>query len=187
MVDELLTLSHDTFEDYEQYLILQRLEDLDDLDKPDKLPLPPAVKTNDPLQDFNKGIRRDPTSFPEIKGNKQWDNWQWVFIATTQAQGVSNVLNLKYNPGSAPSKKLFNAHQNYVYSMFLLKVKEAFLKDIVINHNNQEVQIIWEELTFACKNLTLADFKANSLLQYFTSIKFDDGKWRGMSKAFIFN
>jgi len=98
---------------------------------------------------------------------------------------MSNVLNPKYNPGSVASKKLFNAHQTYVYSMFLLKVKESFLKDIIINRNNQQVQDIWEEITFACKNSTSAEIKANALLQYITSVKYDDGKWRGTSKVFI--
>jgi len=59
-----------------------------------------------------------------------------MFIATTQAHGVSNVLNPKYIPGSSASRKLFDAHQTYVYSVFLLKVKESFLKDIIINQNN---------------------------------------------------
>jgi len=98
---------------------------------------------------------------------------------------VSNVLNPKYNPGSVALKKLLDAHQTYVYSVFLLKVKESFLKDIVINHDNQEVQLILEELTFTCENSTSAEIKANSLLQYIMSVKYDDGKWRGKSKAFI--
>jgi len=95
------------------------------------------------------------------------------------------VLNPKYNPGSAASKKLFNAHQTSKYSVFLLKVKESFLKDIIINWNNWQVQDIWEEITFTCKNSTSAEIKANTLLQYITSVKCDDGKWRGTLKAFI--
>jgi len=69
--------------------------------------------------------------------------------------------------------------------MFLLKVKESFLKDIIINQNNWQVQDIWEEITFTCENSTSAEIKANALLQYTTSVKYDDGKWRGTSKAFI--
>jgi len=185
MLDELLTMTHANLEDYEQNLILKWLDALDNPDKPDEIPLPPDSKTSNLLSAFNKGIWRDPNSFLEIKSIEQWDNCQWVFITTTQAQGVSNVLNLKYNPGSATTKKLFNAHQTYVYSMFLLKVKESFLKDIVINQNNRQVQDIWEEITFACENSTSVEIKANVLLQYITSIKYDDGKWRGTLKAFI--
>jgi len=86
---------------------------------------------------------------------------------------------------SAASQKLFDAHQTYVYSVFLLKVKESFLKDIIINQNNGQGQDIWEEITFACENSMSVEVKANALLQYITSVKYDDGKWRGTSKAFI--
>jgi len=47
------------------------------------------------------------------------------------------------------------------------------------------VQNIWEEITYVCENSTSAEIKANALLQYITSVKYDDGKWRGTSKAFI--
>jgi len=71
--------------------------------------------------------------------------------------------------------------------MFLQKVKESTPKDIVITHLNVEVQIIWGKFISACKNSSAAEIKANSLLQYITSMKFDDGKWRGSSKSFIIN
>jgi len=135
-LDELLKMMLEFFKEYEQTVILECLEAQDDLDRPDALPLPPDSKANNLLAEFNKGIWWDPNSFPKIKAIEQWDNWQQVFVATAQAQGVSNVLNPKYVPGSAAAWKLFDAHQTYVYSVFLLKVKELFLKDIVINRNN---------------------------------------------------
>jgi len=104
--DELLTMTQHFFEEYEQTLILERLEALDDPDRPDALPPPPDSKANDLLAEFNKGIWKDPNSFPEIKAIEQWDNWQRMFVATAQAQGVSDVLNPKYIPGSAASRKL---------------------------------------------------------------------------------
>jgi len=102
-LDELLTMTLISFEEYEQTVILECLEALDDPDKPDALPPPPDCKVNDLLAEFNKGIWRDPNSFPEIKAIELWDNWQRVFVATAQAQGVSDVLNPKYVPGSAGS------------------------------------------------------------------------------------
>jgi len=109
-----------------------------------------------------------------------------VFITTAQAQGVSNVLNPKYNPGSAALKKLFDAHQTYLYSVILLKMKEILPQ----GHRHQPKQsagarYLGGDNSFACKNSTSAEIKANAHLQYITSIKYDDGKWRGTSKAFI--
>jgi len=66
MWDELLTLSHDDFEDYEQYLILQWLDDLGDPDKPDGLPPPPTVK-NDLLR-LQQGYTEGPHKLPRDQG-----------------------------------------------------------------------------------------------------------------------
>jgi len=116
-----------------------------------------------------------------IKNIEQWDNWKRVFEATAEAQGVNNILDLKYNPLNPAEGQLFDAQQNYIYAVLLNTVKDFFLKSIVINHTNRNVQ----EIIAACESSTSAEIKANSLLQYITFVKFDDGKWRGTSKDFI--
>jgi len=116
---------------------------------------------------------------------EQWDNWKRVFEATAKAQWVNNVLDLKYNPSNPAEGQLFDTQQNYIYAVLLNTVKDSFLKSIIINHNNRNVQDCWEKIIAACESTTSAEIKANSLLQYITSVKFDDGKWRGTSKDFI--
>jgi len=80
---------------------------------------------------------------------------------------------------------LFDAHQMYLYAVLLQTVKDSMLKSIVINYMNRQVQDIWRDITNAAEASTLAEIKANSLLQYITSVKLDDRKWRGTSKDFI--
>jgi len=120
-----------------------------------------------------------------MKSIKQWDNWQHIFTATAEAQGVSNILNLQYIPATAAESQLFDAHQTYLYTVLLQTVKDSSLKAIVINYTNRQVQDIWRDITKAAEASTSAEIKANSLLQYITSVKLDDRKWRGMSKDFI--
>jgi len=31
---------------------------------------------SDPMQEFNKGVQRDPSSFPTMESIEQWENWQ---------------------------------------------------------------------------------------------------------------
>jgi len=141
---------------------------------------------SDPMQDFNKGARQDLSSFPTMKSIEQWDNWHHVFMATAEAQGVSNVIDLWYIPATVAESQLFDAHEMYLYAVLLQTVKDSLLKAIVINYmNQQKVQDIWRDITNATEASTSAEIKANSLLQYITSVKFDDRKWRGMSKDFI--
>jgi len=120
-----------------------------------------------------------------MKNIEQWDNWQRVFTVTAEAQGVSNVLDLRYIPATTAEAQLFDAHQMYLYAVLLQTVKDSSLKAIVINYTNRQVQDIWCNITNAAKASTSAEIKANSLLQYITSVKFEDGKWRGTSKDFI--
>jgi len=118
MVDELLTLTMEEFKKYEHNLCRKQVAD------PNfhVAPPPPTVgrAPNDPIQDFNKGVWQDPSSFPMMKSIEQWDNWHRVFTATAEAQGVSNVLDLRYVPVTVADSQLFNAHPMYFYAVLLL-------------------------------------------------------------------
>jgi len=185
MVDELLTFTMEDFdfESDEHDLCKRQVAD------PNFQAIsPPSTAGRAPsnlMQDFNKGVHRDPLSFPTMKNIEQWDNWQRVFTATAEAQGVSNVLDLQYIPATTAEAQLFDAHQTYLYAVLLQTVKDSLLKAIVINNTNRQVQDIWRDITNAAKASTLAEIKANSLLQYITSVKLDDRKWRGTFKDFI--
>jgi len=120
-----------------------------------------------------------------VKNIEQWDNWHHVFTATAEAQGVSNVLDLWYIPATVAESQLFDAHQTYHYMVLLQTVKDSLLKAIIINYMNQQMQDIRHNIINAAKASTSAEIKANSLLQHITSVKLDDGKWRGTSKDFI--
>jgi len=95
------------------------------------------------------------------------------------------MLDLKYTPLNPLEAQVFDAQQNYIYTVLLNTIKDSFLKSIIINHNNRKVQECWEKIITACDASTVAEIKANSLLQYIMSVKFDDGKWRETSKDFI--
>jgi len=178
MVDELLTFTMEDFERYEHDLCKRQVAD------PNFQAISRAP--SDLMQDFNKGVHRDPSSFPTMKNIKHWDNWQHVFTATAEAQGVSNVLDLWYIPATTAEAQLFDAHQTYLYAVLLQTVKDSSLEAIVINYMNQQVKDIWHDITNTAEASTSAEIKANSLLQFIiTSVNFDDGKWRGMSKDFI--
>jgi len=183
MDDEILTITPEECEELEHNLWAQQIDALDGTSPPP--PTTMGSHPSGPLQDFQKGICQDMSSFPTIKNIEQWDNWRQIFEATAKAQGVNDVLDLKYMPSNPTKAQVFDAHQSYIYAILLNTVKDSFLKSIVINHNNRKVQECWEKIITACEASTSAEIKANSLLQYITSVKFDDGKWRGTSKDFI--
>ena len=50
------------------------------------------IPPHDPLVEFKKGIKHDPTNFQAIKDINQWDSWKRIFVATAEAQGVQDVF-----------------------------------------------------------------------------------------------
>jgi len=121
MVDELLTLTMEELEKYEHDL---RKRQVADPNFQVTSPPPTAGRApSNPMQDFNKGVQQDLLSFRTMKSIEQWDNWHRVFTATTKAQGVSNVLDLRYIPATVAESQLFDAHQTYLYTVLLQTVK----------------------------------------------------------------
>ena len=64
----------------------------------------------DPLIEFQKGIKCDPSAYPILKDIKQWDSWKRMFVATAEAQGVQNILDIEYLPSIA-EEPLFKEQQ----------------------------------------------------------------------------
>ena len=69
---------------------------------------PPATsRPRDPVADFKKGIKRDPSLFPIFKMEKQWISWQRSVLAQARAQDVADVLDPTYAASSLEDKLLF--------------------------------------------------------------------------------
>jgi hypothetical protein len=64
-------------------------------------------KFKDPIGDFKKGIKRDPSLFMVYKDEKQWDNWQRSTVELARAQGVEEVLDINYVPTDSDDVVLF--------------------------------------------------------------------------------
>jgi len=99
--------------------------------------------------------------------------WLKVPLITLPSSRNSNIFSLNQVAGVLHD------------AVLLQTVKGSLPKAIVINYTNRQVQDIWHNITKATEASTSAEIKANSLLQYIMSVKFDDGKWRGTSKDFI--
>jgi len=94
MVDELLTFTMDKFEDYEQNL---QLKQITNPNFQPITPIPMAGKPpNDPMQDFNKGICPDPSSFPMMKNIEQWDGNWWAVMAVEKEKVCRRTMQKMY-------------------------------------------------------------------------------------------
>jgi hypothetical protein len=70
------------------------------------------------LESFKKGIKRDPSLYPILKEDNQWDAWNRSVVATARAQSVDNVLKHAYLPVTHEETLLFTEQQKFMYSVF---------------------------------------------------------------------
>jgi len=79
-------------------------------------PIPPPAKLptsvvpsyqKDPLAEFKKGIKCDPSQFQMLSDFKDWDSFFRSFMIEAKAQGLSNVINPTYRPSTDEERSLF--------------------------------------------------------------------------------
>ena len=66
---------------------------------------------------FQKSIKRDPLTYPTLKDEQFFDNWDCAFTAMTRMHGLENVLNPDFTPGGPDLMALFNEQQKFLYAV----------------------------------------------------------------------
>jgi hypothetical protein len=72
----------------------------------------------DPVTDFKKGIKHDPTLFLNFKLEQQWVSWQWSTLAQARVQDIADVLDPVYAPSLPEDRLLFKEKQKYLLCRF---------------------------------------------------------------------
>ncbi len=148
------------------------------------VPVPSAPK-QDPLSNFQKGIRQDASIYVVLKDNKQWDSWHHLTMAQARAQDVDEILNPDYVPLPG-QKSLFEAKQNYLYATFERILQTDKGKSLVWTYKeDSEAQKIFKELCKDALRLTQSSIDSSWLLSYITSVRVSDGQWNGTTHGFI--
>ena len=75
--------------------------------------------------------------------------------------------------------------KKYMYSILLNVVKAMILKAIVVNIMKDTVPNCWDAMCKEAQWSTSVEIKSCDILAYVMSTKFDDVKWRGMSREYI--
>jgi hypothetical protein len=82
-------------------------------------PAASSTHARDAVADFKRGIKRNPSQFPILKDDKQWDGWNCSHHnAQARAQGVDDVMNSTYKPSTTEVKALFEVKQTYMFAVF---------------------------------------------------------------------
>lgn len=146
-----------------------------------------VLPSNNPLADFRKGSKRDPTLFPYLKDTKSWDSWQRAMQAQARTQLVADVLDPNGKPplGSA-DEALFEEKQKYLYAVFERTLLHHQGKALVRKYEKSyDANALYQELVKYHTQSTSATLESSATFAYVTNVKIGDGQFKGSSETFI--
>ena len=154
------------------------------------LSVPPTTTSSvpkySPAESFRRGIKRDPSLFPELKDERHNDAWHRSFMTQARAQGVDDALDGAYVPSTAEEMDLFQEKQKYLYAVLETKVKTDRGKLIVRKYDQTfDARAVYLELSEHHTKSTKAAMSAAALLSYITSERLGTGQWKGTAEGFI--
>ena len=72
---------------------------------------------NQKLASFKKGIKREETAYPTLKGERYFERFSRSLYITAKSHGCEQVLDPDYTPSNAENF-LFEAKQIFMFSLF---------------------------------------------------------------------
>eukprot|EP00546_Thalassionema_frauenfeldii_P014746 CAMPEP_0178930386 /NCGR_PEP_ID=MMETSP0786-20121207/21190_1 /TAXON_ID=186022 /ORGANISM="Thalassionema frauenfeldii, Strain CCMP 1798" /LENGTH=218 /DNA_ID=CAMNT_0020606875 /DNA_START=361 /DNA_END=1017 /DNA_ORIENTATION=+ len=117
-----------------------------------------ATASSSKVLAFKKGIKRDPTLFPVLKTDSNFDPWRRSTETQARAQGVYEPLDSTYKPTTAEDKELFSEKQIYLTSVFEKTIKTSMGQSLFREYQPVfDAQSIYKGLCDHALNSTGAD------------------------------
>ncbi|KAG7340175.1 hypothetical protein IV203_023718, partial [Nitzschia inconspicua] len=89
----------------------------------------PAART---IQDWKRGVKRDPTVFSDLSSDSLWESWNRSFTSTIGIQMLGHVLKHSHTPESGTTEAaIFSNEQGYVYNVLNRVVQTNRGREIV--------------------------------------------------------
>jgi len=139
------------------------------------------------LADFKRGIKRDMAVFPTLVNDSSFDSYWRALNATAKAQGLGNVLDQHFNPGtSVAQQSLFQGQQEFMYAVLNTTIKTSIGQTFVRAHcKDSDAQKIIGKLLAHYTKSTSANFTKLELLHQLTGgLKLNEN-WRSSNENFI--
>ena len=155
-------------------------------------PIPPSpadkykVLKSTEAENFKKGIKRDPSVFPELKKDQAFNNWKLQTTALARSQGCADVLDPDYTPSNSEQTELFQLQQEYMYSVFIRTLQTDKGRELIRSHETDfNAQSIYASLLQFYTTNVVGQDNQTKLLKYITTSRLGDGNWNGPTHAYI--
>jgi hypothetical protein len=131
-----------------------------------------ATNSNPALDNFKKGIKRDPTSFLTLKDKRFQDSWRKKFVTVIGAQDLDHVIDPDYVSADALEQEILDMKQKFVYSVLYDKVLTSNGKAILRTHfDKRDAEKAYAELLKHHTASGPANISARDIQNYFTTVK----------------
>ena len=145
-----------------------------------------GAKTLTPVQEFDKGVKRDSAAFPILKDERFWDEYLRTTKATAHTQRVDNVLDPLYIPVTTDDKALFDRQQAYMYSVAQRTLQTDKGQELVREHDETyDAQKVYAALLKYHELSTKAINQASDLLTHITSNRLGLETWPNTTEAYV--
>ena len=136
------------------------------------------------MQLFKKGIRRDPSLFPTIKRDEEFQSWSKDTITQARAQGVDEVLDKDYIPITSDHVALFEEKQKYMMGVFQKTLLSTKGKSLMRKyHDTSNAQKVYEGYAEHCLHSTKADNECSQIYEFLLTTRATE--WTGPMYDFI--
>src|SRR5210317_1139021 len=138
-------------------------------------------------QEFTRTVKVDPSLYPVLREDKNWDTFDRSLQAVCRVHGLMNVLNKNYVPVfGSPEFELYDRHLGFLYNIFVTNLQTDKGKELVRKYQSSyNAQRIYSELANHCKESIKADSTAASKMTWLTGTRLEEGSWPGTTESFI--
>ena len=134
------------------------------------------VRTVQTLADvFDKGHKRDSSSYPQLKDEFEWDAWSRTVYAKARLDKCTDVLDPLFDKTSktAEEQELFQRKNEFMYTALSQALKTSHGKYLVRLHaTNLDAQLVWTDLIEHMTESTKAKICLGTVREYLTTMRY---------------
>jgi len=150
-----------------------------------QVPTTPVTTQRTPAEEFNRSIKRSKDDYTKLRDTKHWPDWQRKFVVTARAHGLDNVINESYVPLGNDATTLFEAQNNWLFSVLQDLLLTSDGMDIVRSCESQTypAQKVYASMCHLMERSTAALNESQALIEELTTMRIH--KHHGSLKDFI--
>ena len=128
---------------------------------------PASSKAPDPLRDWDCRVKHDPTLFPTLVRDSDFDQFKRDMVTQAQAQGVEDILDPQYMPSTPDAQALFLKKQKFMFAVLSKSFKTDKGKTPVWQHHaRNDAQALFRDMEEHVKTSNATEHDLEVTLTY---------------------